>query len=1507
MASEQGYVMAYEETQNEAVLKVEVVKSGVSKLVVKHLSTGEEEEIEKDEFFPLDLEAERGSEDLAQLQTFNEAALLINLQSRYTAKEIYTNLNSTLIMINPYAPNPRLSSRKKVKRYWKYSTSSLDPHIFSTGKTAYLALFYQNTSQVILISGESGAGKTESTKHLLKFLSSHNSAEFEEIEKKIVQSGPILEAFGNSKTVKNNNSSRFGKFVKLYYDENKVNIKSASIESFLLEKSRVVRHGPGEENFHIFYLMCANLQGVTLKELGLTENEKVDFRDFRYLVPFKSSFSGDVVEESKGFEVFSQLMEAFEVNSFSEYETTAIWKVLAGILHIGNIEFDDSEYSENNPCSLVDISSARKAAKVLEVPLNDLISSMTTIKRLFDKSEIVSPVNKSTCEGLRDTLAKLLYERVFNWVLKKLNQGLKGREGLFIGILDIYGFEVFKNNSFEQLCINYANEKLQQLSIHYTFKAEIEEMKQENLEKKIPLIQFSDNQPILDLLESSPNGIFRLIDEACAVKTNEEVLLSSIKSKHKDNELLVKDKKNSATFTVNHTAAPVTYDIEGFISKNVDEVRPEFEVLVQGSENKLVKLIFRAESGKGKFVSDKFRKEIHLLMSEIEKSVCWFVKCIKPNEKKTPWDFQQRTVLNQIQYLGLLDSIMIRKKGFQVRIQHKQFFELYKILENYKFTDTIQDYKRFSEQLMNSVNNPGLIVGKTKVFIKQEIEEILKQIKKEKISLVENAAVKVQRWFRSKKNHLKFKNLVKSVRKIQSNWKKFKNRKRFLVFKERTVFIQKWYRSILYKEQNAIREFGLQIFYQYLKIKIEDFFLEKCFNLAIKAQKLYRGHRTRRLLKGKRLINKIFFSKVYRPTFEQILIETKEASALKIQKKFRGYLVRTRKTQSITSLLQKNKQNRMATRIQKWFKGQIICKKLKKIKYACIKIQSFHRAQGVHKNYLKTLSSISIIQRFFRSYLIRSKAIKSRLSDFLTKEQALTHNLSLLENSEIFSTVKPEDNYLSQQVLRSLSNLQDSNHTKESSLSIQSRPVTPFHIEKIYFFTRIFDLELLFDQSVVYEPLWTLQLESLNKELIQKEEFIMDLAIGNCHSLALTSKGRIFTWGWNDKNQCGALNPKPRSLEFAKDVKFIQISSGDDHSLALTTSGQVFAFGDNSKGQLGQGNYFEYKSGIILDVPACKQIVAVSNQNMAVTLTGELFIWPFETVLGEKRSFPMKMLYDYTVQEVSVGYNFAMILATSGIVFSLGSNNQSGQLGHGDLLPRSSPTMILALKKIGEKVGSISCGQKHVIAKSTLGKIFTWGCGGEGQLGQGSVSNELVPRLVGFKGNLKPVQIAAGYQHSIVMLENRKIMVTGRSSNGNSSSFGEVSIANKLPELFLKTGEFAVVKISSIWSRGIVAMMVTIADLRYMQVGNGKVVNGLGQLAAKWNHKSIEPPNIESISGYFPTGLSKKGARQPMQKNGKIKQMEEFKDKISEILRKPGEKWTAEEKHTMEHFTKVAE
>lgn len=640
-------------------------------------------------------------------------------------------------------------------------------------------------------------------------------------------------------------------------------------------------------------------------------------------------------------------------------------------------------------------------------------------------------------------------------------------------------------------------------------------------------------------------------------------------------------------------------------------------------------------------------------------------------------------------------------------------------------------------------------------------------------------------------------------------------------------------------------------------------------------------------------------------------------AAIIIQKYYRGYLCRKAMSHKFNSSLTSSHLTHMATKIQKWFKGEIVRKKILRIREAATKIQSFYRMKKAQSSYITIIVAVLRIQSAIRSYSIRSKAVKSRLDEFLSMESALLKNLGTLEQAELFTSVLGSTESPVEEALKTLStiaegtaSLSQSQLISTGSLAIQSKQVSPFHIEKMYFFTRPLDFELIADDSIVYDPLWSKQFESLNKDLISKEEHIMDVSIGNCHTLAVTSKGRLFAWGWNDKAQCGSKGLKPRLVEGLRDQRIIQITCGDDHSLVLNHSGQVFGFGDNTKGQLGQGSYKELSNVVSIDLPSCKQAVAVGTQNMCITTNNELYLWPFETVHGEKRSYPMKMLSDYQVQEVSVGYNFAMILATSGILFSLGCNNGNGQLGHGDTIPRSSPTMILSLKKQGEKVASVCCGYRHVIARSTLGKLYTWGNGSDGQLGTGAYEHEYTPKTLSLKNDRnKPIQITAGYRNTCIMMENRKILVAGSISQIRTPIFVEANVQNKLPEFFRNQGDFAVVKVQSVWSRLIACILITIVDLRYMksfQNTQSKMNNVLNTIAAKWTSRSIEPPFIESVAGFYPANLCKKAATKTVMRQSKTLKnpFDDMKDKISEILKKPNDKWTVEEKYMMEHISK---
>lgn len=635
------------------------------------------------------------------------------------------------------------------------------------------------------------------------------------------------------------------------------------------------------------------------------------------------------------------------------------------------------------------------------------------------------------------------------------------------------------------------------------------------------------------------------------------------------------------------------------------------------------------------------------------------------------------------------------------------------------------------------------------------------------------------------------------------------------------------------------------------------------------------------------------------------MLKNTEIDSVVLKSAVRGFLTRKKILSTLYPLS-------CIVRIQKFIRGAQVRLRLKKIQEAATKIQSFYKSKLAQGKYLQILSSTKSIQSAIKKFLLKTRQIRSSLSPFLNTEQALMKNCQLLEHSELFSIQKP-GNEPEQEVFRALSTITESSasfsHSQlmtSGSLALQLKQVSPFHLEKFCFFSRPFELELLVDSNIVYEPFWSKQFEMLNKELVGKDEQIMDVALGNCHSMALTSRGRVFAWGWNDKYQCGSAGNKARIVDLPKSSKVVQISCGNDHSLLLTTNGEVLVIGDNTKGQLGLGHYSEQKTLSLLSIPPCKQVEAVGNQNMVVSESGDLYIWPFETLHGEKRSYPVKMIPDQVVFEVSVGFNFAVILTASGLLFSLGSNNKCGQLGQGDLVPRATPTLILSLKKQGEKISHVSCGHSHVLAKSTLGKLFSWGRGFEGQLGHNRNTDENSPKQVNLKNErLKPIQLAAGENYSIIMLENRKVLWTGKNSMISSAVFIETNINARIPELYKTPGEFAIVKIRSAWSRVLSVSLITVVDLRYLQSANmSKLQTGLNLMAGKWTSKVIEPPFIESISGYYAAGNSKKTGKK-VGVRGKVGKIDEIKEKISEILKKPGDKWTMEDRFTMECVTKM--
>jgi alpha-tubulin suppressor-like RCC1 family protein len=1441
---------------------------------------------------------------MAQLSNLHELALLTNIETRFERQEIYTEAGSCLVVLNPYTAVPELISSEMVQSYHSRHRDQLEPHIFKLCQTALESAFSENISQVIIPSGESGAGKTETARHAIMYLTSVCSGT-SQLEDRILACTPILEAFGNAKTLRNDNSTRFGKFLKLHLNSQSRQITGASISAFLLEKSRVVSHGPDERNFHIFYIFLKGCSQELLERLKL--RSYVD--EYRYLRGVHEIESLDEVEW------FSSMMDAMNMNEFSMVEQMTLWKMLSAILNLGNIEFD---ISGNSACMIRNRYYLDIVSEMLQLDAKELERSLTYASKHVDGISGQVPISKEECELHRDTMAQTLYERMFGWIVKKLNQSLGGGDGkLYVGLVDMFGFEAFLENKFEQFCINYCNEKLHQVYLSSVFKAEQEEFSAENLEEYYNHINYTDNQPILDLYERSPLGIFQLIDQFTQSDYDDSGLIQTIEEQHSSDPNIEFSQRNPSKFTLLHTTNFVEYNIQGFLHKNLDMLPTEIENCIMKSRHILIKSMLDSSDAiinkQYRLLGARFRRQMTLLLDEFKKAECHFVKCIKPNDNKFPYTFTQRIVFEQIHYFGILDSIEIRRKGYPIRISHSKFFHKLKELHP-DFSKLVEDskdrnWKKLNEDILEAVV-PGLsekfvLIGRNKIFLKYEVFSYLEKLKEDALYTKHQAARVIQRNATGWVHARRYKKFLHAIISIQRLWRCRPYIQEFHRKRGSSFYLKAWAQGKVELYLVRAREIAKDVLKRgMIYILHRQFTRNKFIHFMSDAY----------TLKGCMARDQLVL-------FKQLVVKMRNEAAAKIQSNFRGYIFRKKNYHLLLNIKDSNKykaEQLAAIKIQSWARGELVRSKFRRMHQAARYIQGFFRAKWTYSLFRKVTTEVRRIQRCVRSFLTRKRIIHQRTEAYVAQESALLSNLKLLEHSELFSTVSSEPSSHLQEALRTLTALAETNASisksvlaQTGSLAQQSKAPTPFHIERLYFFSRALDLDILTDLSLLYDPLWSKQFEILARESIQREEQVMDIEVGSCHTAGLTTRGKVFMWGWNDKGQCvGNQKGKPKIVEQLKEKKILMVRCGDDHSLALDTAGVLYAFGDNSKGQLGQGNYTEIKDPVIINLPQVKQVCAMGAQNLAVTEEGELHIWPYQTIHGEKRSYPNRILPDQTVTEVSMGYDFAVIVVSSGLVFSFGTSNQEGQLGLGDFEPRTSPCLVEELKR--EKVTGVSCGFRHVIAKGSLGKVYSWGWNGKGQLGLGDFQSRNLPQMITWPGQKsKVLQVAAGWRHSVLMLDSRKLMWFG--SNGDIKMQPvprSVNLASRLPEFFSQANQFSIIKVTCSWSRSISATMITIADLRYLNIPHQKLQNALSLLSSKWTSKSIEPPYVDSLVSFYPTIVMKKGSpSKSLLKSRGIKKEEsnlgDIKSRLRLILAKPEDRWTQEDRKIMETVLRI--
>jgi myosin-1 len=682
----------------------------------------------------MEIKAGEGVPDFVLMEHLTEDATWQNIKLRFEKDIIYTYIGDVVVSVNPYK-QLNIYSDDYVNEYrgkYKYERA---PHIYALANDAYRFMLQNLHNQCVIISGESGAGKTVAAKIILDYISkvSTSSKEIDLIKRQLLSSNPLLEAFGNAKTLRNDNSSRFGKYMEILFLPNGAPV-GGTIQNYLLEKSRVVQCAPGERSFHIFYQMLAGLSDAELQSLCLKRDPSA-----YYYLKRSGCYQVDGVQDALEFKV---VLGALKILSFPEDKIQDLWKILAAILHLGNVNFaeDPADLTETGQvsCHVANPEEVEIVANLLQCD-RGFLSRALTYRSIATgagrrQSVICVPLDVSQAIFTRDALAKALYDRIFNWIVAHINSVFrveKPEEKLSIGLLDIYGFEVFDNNSFEQFCINLCNEKLQQVFIELTLKSEQEEYLREGIEWSP--VKYFNNKIICDLIEGKPLGIISLLDENCLItESTDQSTLEKLnkyfgKHPHYQSYATVKDRSIPIDcFRLKHYAGDVTYRIVGFLEKNKDTLFTDLIAAMQTSKLGLVQQLFPPVANlydnkkRPETAGSQFRTALNNLIAKLLRCNPHYVRCIKPNDNKQPGVLDEQRVRHQIRYLGLVENIRVRRAGFANRQTYERFFHRYRMIcqETYpRWNGTNKEGCQLILKLHN-IGGDEVRFGKTKVFLR---------------------------------------------------------------------------------------------------------------------------------------------------------------------------------------------------------------------------------------------------------------------------------------------------------------------------------------------------------------------------------------------------------------------------------------------------------------------------------------------------------------------------------------------------------------------------------------------------------------------------------------------------------------------------------------------------------------------------------------------------------------------------------------------------------------------
>ncbi|CAG8974101.1 hypothetical protein HYALB_00011623 [Hymenoscyphus albidus] len=723
---------------------------------------------------------EIGVSDLTLISKVSPEAINENLKKRFEGGEIYTYIGHVLVSVNPFR-DLGIYTEEVLETYKGKNRLEMPPHVFAVAEASYYNMNAYKENQCVIISGESGAGKTEAAKRLMQYIanvSGGGNSSIQETKDMVLATNPLLESFGNAKTLRNNNSSRFGKYLQLQFNAQGEPV-GADITNYLLEKSRVVGQIPNERNFHIFYQFTKGASSTYRTSLGIQKPET-------YLYTSKSKCLD--VDGIDDLAEYQDTLNAMKVIGLTQGEQDEIFRMLAAILWTGNIQF--AEDKDGN-AAVTDQSVVDFLAYLLEVDPQQLISAITIRILTPRNGEVIeSPANPAQALATRDALAKSIYNNLFDWIVGRVNVALKARgtTAQSIGILDIYGFEIFEKNSFEQLCINYVNEKLQQIFIQLTLKAEQEEYEREQI--KWTPIKYFDNKIVCDLIENvRPPGVFSAMKDATKTAhadpaACDRTFMTAINGM--SNPHLTPRQGN---FIIKHYAGDVSYTVDGITDKNKDQLLKGLLNLFDQSGNKFLHTLFPHQVDQDNrkqppSAGDKIKASANDLVATLMKAQPSYIRTIKPNENKSWSEYSVPNVMHQIKYLGLQENVRIRRAGFAYRQTFDKFVERFYLLSpqtsyagDYTWTG---DSKSGAKQILKDTSIPAeeFQMGVTKAFIKAP--ETLFALEHMRDRYWHNMAIRIQRVWRA---FLRIR--IEAATRIQRVWRKKRIGAEFLVLRER--------------------------------------------------------------------------------------------------------------------------------------------------------------------------------------------------------------------------------------------------------------------------------------------------------------------------------------------------------------------------------------------------------------------------------------------------------------------------------------------------------------------------------------------------------------------------------------------------------------------------------------------------------------------------------------------------------------------------------------------------